>query len=132
MTNSDDEKQSSKWSEIETDREQRPTCTWCGTNSSENWKYVIATGKFYCSDGCFAAAYNRFFLFVWGVSIVGLPLSLIAYFSLDIENYKGAALYLFCLLLVCAIGGLAYFIESKKTQPQVSKGSKRMQGSTIG
>lgn len=127
MTESNDETLSSRWSEIKTDREQKPTCSWCGTNSSDHWKYVIATGKFYCSDGCLKAAYYRLFRFIWVASIICIPLSIFAYFSLESGAFKELALYLFYVFLVGVIGGLAYFIESKMAQSRISKNSESVQ-----
>jgi hypothetical protein len=97
--------------------------------SSNNWKYVIGTGKFYCSDKCLGAAYYRCFMFFTILSIVGLPSCIIAYFILPVGEFRDFSLYLFYMSIVGIVGGLAYTWESKKMRAQAAKNSKSMKTS---
>jgi hypothetical protein len=129
MSGSGDSRDTSQKFQIVTDRDHTPTCHWCGTKCSKNWKYVIGTGRFYCSYNCLEAAYFRCYLSIAILSIVGLPSCLIAYFLLPIGDIRDFSLYLFYVSIVGIVGGLAYAWESKKIRSQVAKNSKSTKAS---
>ncbi|MBN2229253.1 MAG: hypothetical protein JW779_06625 [Candidatus Thorarchaeota archaeon] len=115
-------------SKIVTDRQHTPTCQWCGTDTSHNWKYVIGTGKSYCSDNCCDAAYYRFYVLMLIVSVIGFPTSIIAYFTLNLEEYRQFAEFLFYAFAIGLVAGICYTYESRKVRSQVSKNSRSTQG----
>ena len=111
---------------IPTDRELRPTCSWCGSHESKNWIFILGRGKFYCSYEYRDASSYRIYVGSSLACAVGLILLIIVFFTIDDSEIKQLALNMSLLLLIGLGGAIMLTRNSIDARRRVQKNSKNM------
>jgi hypothetical protein len=110
--------------DIPTDRELRPTCSWCGTNESKNWLFILGRGKFYCSFDCRDAASYKGYVGACLACLVGLILLMITLVTVGDSEGGQFTVYFGSLLLIGLGGAIMLTRNSIDARRRIPKNSK--------
>jgi hypothetical protein len=113
-----------KKTNVPTDRELRPTCSWCGSHVSKDWLFILVSGKFYCSFECRDAAYYRIYIGSSLLCLFGLIVSMSAYISIDYPQVRELGLYLSLMCLIGTAGGLYLTRNSRLARNKIQKNAR--------